>query len=144
MSNLRINGKEFVDALVDEAMIHTNNYDDTLQTNSANRSAFNPNGTVRVYDTRLGRMIPLQGVRMRARRWFDVNEAVTDQNGWYKTAGFKRPANYSLVFETGNFDIQSGTFGQAMIDGPKQGILFLVSKLDFLNMFMENLHYENN
>jgi len=135
VSNLRINGKGFVDALVDEAMILTKNYDDTLQTNSANRSAFNPNGTVRVYDTRLGKMIPLQGVRMRARRWFDVNEAVTDQNGWYQTSGFKRPANYSLVFEAGSFDIRSGTFGQAMIDGPKQSSSWNVDLWDGVNRF---------
>ncbi len=135
VANLRINGKGFVDALVDEAMILTKNYDDTLQMNSTNRAAWNPNGTVRVYDTRLGKLIPLQGVRMRARRWFDVNEAVTDQNGWYQTGGFKRPANYSLVFETGGFDIRSGTFGQAMIDGPKQKSSWNVDLWDGVNRF---------
>jgi hypothetical protein len=135
VANLRIHGKGFVDALVDEAMILTKNYDDTLQTNSNNRAAWNPNGIVKVYDTRLGKLIPLQGVRMRARRWFDVNEAVTDHNGWYQTGGFKRPANYSLVFETGGFDIRSGTFGQAMIDGPKQKSSWNVDLWDGVNRF---------
>ncbi|GAL83937.1 hypothetical protein Belba_2963 [Sporocytophaga myxococcoides] len=135
VANLRIHGKGFIDALVDEAMILTKNYDDTLQTNNTNRITWNPNGTVRVYDTRLGKLIPLQGVRMRARRWFDVNEAVTDQNGWYQTGGFKRPANYSLVFETGGFDIRSGTFGQAMIDGPKQKSSWNVDLWDGVNRF---------
>jgi hypothetical protein len=135
-ANQRIAGKSFVEALVNEAMILTKNYSDTITTNlSFARTTFNPNGTVRVFDTRLNKLVPLQGVKMRARRWFDVREATTDANGWYQTSGFKNAANYSLIFETGGFDVRTGTFGQATIDGPKQSSSWNVDLWDGTNRF---------
>ncbi len=135
-ANKRVAGKSFVEALVNEAMILTKNYSDTVTTNlSFARTTFNPNGTVRVFDTRLNTLVPLQGVKMRARRWFDVREATTDANGWYQTSGFKNAANYSLIFETEGFDVRTGTFGQATIDGPKQSSSWNVDLWDGTNRF---------
>lgn len=150
-TNLRISGKSFADALVTEAMILTKNYADTVTLNLANaRVAFNPSGYVAVFDTRLGKLIPLVGVKMRARRWFDVREAYTDVNGWYQTSGFKNPANYSLIFETPAFDVRSGTFGQATIDGPKQDTPWNLFLWDGVNRFYAHVfrgavryHYGN-
>lgn len=150
-ANLRVAGKSFVDALVTEAMILTKNYADTVTVNLANaRVAFNPSGYVGVMDTRLNRLIPLVGVKMRARRWFDVREAYTDLNGWYQTSGFKNPANYSLVFETPAFDVRTGTFGQATIDGPKQDSPWNLFLWDGVNRFYAHVfrgairyHYGN-
>lgn len=63
-STFKILDKSFVDALVDEAMILTGNYSDTLKTNLSNaRTLWTPSGTVRVFDTRLNALIPLQGVK---------------------------------------------------------------------------------
>ena len=133
-ANQRIAGKSFVDALVNEAMVLTQNYSDTITADLRfARTTFNPNGTVRVFDTRLNTMVPLQGVKMRARRWFDVREAITDANGWYQTSGFKKAANYSLIFETDGFDVRTGTFGQATIDGPKQSSSWNVDLWDGTN-----------
>lgn len=133
-ANQRIAGKSFVDALVNEAMVLTQNYSDTIAADlSFARTTFNPNGTVKVFDTRLNALVPLQGVKMRARRWFDVREATTDANGWYQTSGFKKAANYSLIFETDGFDVRTGTFGQATIDGPKQSSSWNVDLWDGTN-----------
>jgi hypothetical protein len=138
--NLRISGKSFIDALVDEAMILTKNYSDTLKTDYSNmRTTFNPSGIVAVFDTRLNKLIPLQGVKMRARRWFDTRETTTNADGWYQTSGFKREANYSLVFETNHFDIRTGTFGQATIDGPKSDNPWNVILWDGVNRFYSHV-----
>jgi hypothetical protein len=119
---MRLAGKSFVDALVDEAMILTKNYSDTLKVDTAanGRTSWDPMGTVQVFDTRLGTLIPLVGVKMRARRWFDIREGYTNNAGYYQLPGFKRDANYALFYESSNFDVRTGTFGQAWIDGPKQ------------------------
>ncbi|MBC7450144.1 MAG: hypothetical protein H7259_01500 [Cytophagales bacterium] len=135
-ANFRTNGQSFVETLVNEAMVLTKNYSDTIATDFSNaRTAFNPNGTVRVFDTRLNQLVPLQGVKMRARRWFDVREATTNADGWYQTSGFKNAANYSLIFEAGAYDVRTGTFGQATIDGPKQSSSWNVDLWDGVNRF---------
>lgn len=119
----KVANKSFLDALIDEAMVLTKNYSDTLQPKKSKggRTAWNPSGTIRVFDTRLNSLIPLVGVKVCARRWFTTYSTTTDANGYYYSPwGFDRPANYSLYFETWAFDVRSGTFGQAWIDGPKQ------------------------
>lgn len=126
----------FVDQLVDQAMILTKNYADVAQPVSNSKAArWTPQGTVRVFDTRLNRLIPLVGVRMRARRWFDIRETFTNDNGYYQLASFERPANYALFFETNKFDIRGGLVGQAWIDGPKQSSPWNVDIWDGVNRF---------
>ncbi|MCY7357278.1 MAG: hypothetical protein LH609_07360 [Rudanella sp.] len=119
-----IGGKSFLDAFVDEALILTKNYADTLKLKTlktGGRLAWNPSDRVRVFDTRLNQLIPLYGVKIQARRWFTYRLAWTDNNGdYFCPDSFDRPANYSLWFERSDFDVRSGTFGQAWIDGPKQ------------------------
>lgn len=120
---VKVSGKSFLDALIDEAMIMTENYADTLNTKKikGGRVSWNPSGTIRVFDTRLQTLIPLIGVEVRARRWFTTYSLSTDVNGNYWSPwDFDRPANYSLYFQTWAFDVRTGTFGQAWIDGPKQ------------------------
>jgi hypothetical protein len=132
----KVSGKPFVTALVDEAMVLTQNYSDTIKIRSAGgRRAWDPSGTVRVFDTRLGRLIPLVGVTMRARRWFDIRETSTDGNGNYRLPGFNNPANYALYYETWAFDVRTGTFGQAWIDGPKQDTPWDVDLRDGVDQF---------
>ena len=149
---MRLAGQSFVDALVDEAMILTKNYSDTLKVNTAanGRTDWDPSGTVQVWDTRLNRNIPLFGVTMRARRWFDIREGYTNSAGYYQLPGFKRDANYALFFESGNFDVRTGTFGQAWIDGPKQSSPWDVTLSDGVLRFYAHVfrgahryHHEN-
>ncbi len=84
-------------------------------------SKWYPSGRVTVFDNRLGKFIPVQGVKIQARRWFDVATAVTDTDGKFEMKeGFRHPVNYRLIWETNRFDIRSGTFGQAQLPGPKK------------------------
>jgi hypothetical protein len=74
-----------------------------------------------VYDTRLRTYIPLAGVKVQARRWFDVESAITDDKGFFRmNDSFRKEVQYKLIFERDKFDIRSGTFGQATVHGPKR------------------------
>jgi len=141
-AGMRLAGKSFVDALVDEALILTKNYSDTLKVNTAanGRTAWDPRGTVQVFDTRLARLIPLVGVQMRARRWFDIREGYTNNAGYYQLPGFKREANYALFYESPHFDVRTGTFGQAWIDGPKQDTPWDVTLQDGVQRFYAHVY----
>ncbi len=119
----KVAGKSFLDALIDEALIMTKNYGDTLKVKKpkGGRVSWNPSGTIQVWDTRLNQFIPLVGIKVQARRWFTYYIVNTNQNGYFESPwGFERPANYSLWFESWGFDVRTGTFGQAWIDRPKQ------------------------
>lgn len=65
--------------------------------------------------------IPLEGITVRARRWFTTHEGMTDANGNFTCDGiFVRDANYSIKWERWDFDIRDGSYGQAYYNGPKQ------------------------
>lgn len=65
--------------------------------------------------------IPLEGVEVRARRWFTTHKGYTDSNGNFTCDGtFERDANYSIKWERHDFDIRDGSYGQAYYNGPKQ------------------------
>jgi hypothetical protein len=84
------------------------------------KSKWTPSGRITVYDSRLKKNIPLAGVKIQARRWFDVENAITTAEGFYRmNDSFKKEVRYKLIFERDKFDIRSGTFGQATIHGPK-------------------------
>jgi len=115
------NNKNAIIELANTPMKLTGNEKDTLRTGTIARSTYRPSGRIRVMDTRLNAYIPLRGVRIEARRWFTTHHAYTDANGNYSVDGtFKRDCNNKLIFECGDFDVRTGTFGQASIDGPKQ------------------------
>lgn len=152
-TNTRTKNQSLADLLVKESLILTNNASDTaqIQNTSTLKTAWSPGGTIRVWDTRLNKYIPLVGVKIRARRWFTTHTATTNASGWYQTNGFKyKPVNYSLVFETDRFDIRSGTFGQVIIDGPKSGDNWNLDLWDGANRFYAHVfrgayryHYGN-
>ncbi|MGM0392788.1 MAG: hypothetical protein ACQEQB_13635, partial [Bacteroidota bacterium] len=69
--------------------------------------------------------IPMEGVTVRARRWFTTHEGMTDANGNFTCDGtFVRDANYSIKWERWDFDILEidpfGNKAQAYFNGPKQ------------------------
>jgi len=107
---------EAIDALVDEAMRITGNEEPTTRSSSK----WTPSGTIRVYDDIADGMVPLKYLKVRARRWFTTHKGYTDANGHFSCNGkFKRPANYSIVWESGRFDIRDGNILQAYYNGPK-------------------------
>ncbi|HEY0654235.1 MAG TPA: hypothetical protein VGD65_13945 [Chryseosolibacter sp.] len=91
--------------------------------NSAARknSKWTPSGKITVYDSRLKKYIPLAGVKIQARRWFEVETAITNEEGYYRmNDAFRKEVSYKLIWERDRFDIRSGTFGQAVVNGPKR------------------------
>lgn len=85
-------------------------------------SEWYPSGKITAYDDCVKKQIPLQGVKVRARRWFTTHICYTNAEGIYKSSeSFKDPANYSIVWEDNTYwDIRKGGLGQATYDGPKQ------------------------
>jgi hypothetical protein len=125
-SNSTYKDPNFINYLVDEAERLSGNglsssiTSGNISVNSSN-SSFNPQGKIQVFDTRLQRLIPLAGVKVRARRWFTIRENKTNANGdYYCATSFNRPVNYAIFYEGDSFDIRSGTYGQAWNNGPKQ------------------------
>ncbi len=66
-------------------------------------------------------LISLEGVEVRARRWFTTHKGYADSQGRFVCDGtFIRDANYSIEWERWDFDIRDGSYGQAYYNGPKQ------------------------
>lgn len=116
--------ESFVQALEDEAFLITGHLEDepSEEFSSLRRpSKWVPAGSVAVFDNRLNTYIPLEGVKVQARRWFTVKTAYTDASGHFKmSSGFRHQASYRITWERDGFDIRSGTFGQALFNGPKK------------------------
>lgn len=116
-----------IDMLVDRAMFLTGNSDNNggavvqsvSETNSS--SVWTPSGCITAYDDIVGGPVPLEGVKVLARRWFTTHTGFTDEEGNFTCDGtFKKPANYCIKWERAYWDIRSGNVGQAYYNGPKQ------------------------
>lgn len=82
-------------------------------------SEWRPSGKITVYDNYAGE-IPLVGAKVRARRWFTFHRGITNSQGRFSVDGtFKRPANYSIIWERDDWDIRNGWYGEALFNGPK-------------------------
>lgn len=82
-------------------------------------SEWHPSGKITVYDNYAGE-IPLVGAKVRARRWFAFHRSITNSQGRFSVDGtFKRPANYSIIWERDDWDIRNGWYGEALFNGPK-------------------------
>jgi hypothetical protein len=118
----RIASKELVDALVEEALRITGNLDES--TNSRIKSgSWRPKGVIKVWDNSIS--IPdwrgVEGVKVKARRWFTTHEGITNASGNYSCNGtFNRDANYSLDWERYDFALREGWLNGANINGPKK------------------------
>jgi hypothetical protein len=114
----------FYEYLEDEALRITGNLDETtLKSTSAvlRKSKWRPSGRIRVWDDVTSTHVSVEGVEVRARRWFTTHKGTTNNQGNFSCNGrFRHDANYSLKWETYHFSIRSGTVGQAKLDGPKR------------------------
>ncbi len=80
-----------------------------------------PKGTIKIYDDILNTKIGLEGAKVRAHRWFEIRESLTNANGFYDMGQeFRYPVDYTIKWERADFHIRSGTFGQAYFNGPHQ------------------------
>ncbi len=68
------------------------------------------------------RYVGLEGVEVRARRWFTTHEGITNSQGDYSCDGtFKRRANYQVQWERWHFKIRDGQSTRgAQHNGPKK------------------------
>lgn len=68
-----------------------------------------------------GSYIPIEGVKVRARRWFTTKSNLTDSNGDFIIHhSFGGDVNYLIVWERGFWDIRDGNLTQAYYNGPKK------------------------
>lgn len=68
-----------------------------------------------------GSYVGVEGVKVRARRWFTTHRGIADANGRYSCDGrFRRPANYSIDWERYEFALQDGWLNGATYNGPKK------------------------
>jgi hypothetical protein len=104
-----------VDALEVEALKITGNELEPVSPHAREQgSSWRPSGTIKLYDDYLRKDMPVVGAKVRARRWFTFHRGYTNSGGYFSVDGtFKRPANYSIKWERADWDIRSGTFGQA-------------------------------
>jgi len=87
--------------------------------NTMLRSKWIPKVTVKVYDDVKCKNIPLEGVKVRARKWFNWESSITDENGYaVMPDDYSGKVNYSIIWERDNWDIRSGSIGQAYYNGP--------------------------
>lgn len=116
--------EDYIDKLLDQAYTQTGNFDDVVGNALARGRCgrYSPRGRIEVNDTRLNTNIGLQGIRVKARRWFTTRIMLTDFNGNYSTnKTFKRPCNYSLKFGRPNFCVRKHFIpGTYRIGGPKK------------------------
>jgi hypothetical protein len=116
---------DLVDALVDEALRITNNLEESSTQGksslAARRSKWRPAGTIKVWDDVLNTFVGVEGVKVRARRWFTTHRGIANASGYYSCDGrFRRDANYSIDWERYEFALQDGWLNGATYNGPKK------------------------
>ena len=114
-----------VNTLVDEALRMTNNLPNIDSQNQKSlfrrRSKWRPAGTIRVWDDNLSRWVGVEGVEVRARRWFTTHKGIANSSGYYSCDGrFRREANYSIDWERYHFALRDGWLNGATYNGPKK------------------------
>jgi len=68
-----------------------------------------------------GSYVPMQGVKVRARRWFTTHTGITNAQGYYSCNGrFRRPANYKIKWKRHDFTIRWSAMSSAKYNGPKK------------------------
>lgn len=116
--------QEFINDLVYEAYRITDNLDDLpngVENGRSDALNWRPGGQIRVWDDKLNSWVGVQGIDVRARRWFTTHPGRTNANGEYVCKGtFLNPANYSIRWERYDYSIRSGSIGQAWLNGPKK------------------------
>jgi hypothetical protein len=65
--------------------------------------------------------VPVVGCQVRTRRWFSTETTLTLADGSFNIGvTYKHPANFSIEWDRRDFDIRSGSYGQAYFNGPKK------------------------
>lgn len=116
--------EEAIELLVNESMRLTGNLEDEeIDGNGTmgSNDKWYPSGRITAYDDIVDGQVPLQGVKVRVRRWFTTRNTYTDADGYFQfDKGFKKKVKYSIVWEGSDWDLRDGYVGQAHYRGPEQ------------------------
>lgn len=108
----------FYDALEERAYQITGNI---MSDDYVRDDWWTPTAVIKAYDDIVGGYIPLQGVKVTARRFTKVKTGITNASGYCAVNGsFKYSVNYSIKWEREYWDIRNGVIGQAYYNGPYQ------------------------
>lgn len=103
----------FSDRLVKESLRQTGNLGEWED----KRSSWRPEGRITVDDPILNQTIGIQGLRVKARRWFTTHEGYTNEKGFFVCNGtFKRKARYHFDWERYQFKIRGMNID---VEGPR-------------------------
>ena len=85
---------------------------------------WHPSGTIKLWDDKIKGYYPMQGVKVRARRWFTTKTGITNSRGYFRTGSFRRPANYYIKWSRHHFSVKWSWWlfwsTTAWYNGPKQ------------------------
>lgn len=91
---------------VENAALRLAGYEEEM-TDGSNSRKYRPKGKVEVWDTRLG-YVPVQHVKVRARRWFTIKHAWTNDDGRFEIGHrFRKKATITLIFNNGKCQIRN-------------------------------------
>lgn len=113
----------FLDQLLEEAYRLTGNeYQGKSDNTATNRLIFGtrwwPSGTISIFDEVAGRNVPVVGAKILIRQGFTVRQAITDENGYFKTSSVRGSARYIIQWERYDYSIRNGSLFQAELRGP--------------------------
>jgi hypothetical protein len=68
-----------------------------------------------------GSYVAIEGVKVRARRWFTTHTGIVNSQGYFSCDGrFRRPANYDIYWKRDDFSIRWSSLSSAKYSGPKR------------------------
>ncbi len=108
------------DLLENRSLQLTGNVNENLEQAQLKASKFYPSATIRVYDDVLNKQIPVPGVKVRARNWFNWETAITNEQGYAKMSDNFKNTDYSIAWENSEWDIRDGALFQAIYKGPNE------------------------
>lgn len=123
------NGRTSVDYgllydLEDKSLRMTGNWTEPIvsENGRCRRRCWTPTGRIRVMEraggVNLG-FLPVENVRVRARNWFVTRKDYTDSRGNFVIEAFRRPVNYSVLFETPYAKVSNLIGGKTSHNGPR-------------------------
>lgn len=112
--------EEFAQLLTDQSMWLTGYA--TTQELQTRGGSWHSSGQIRVFDTELEEYVGVPSAKVRARSWFLSSDyTLTDKYGRFRIGkSFSRSVKYTIIWETRDWDIRTGDFGQASYHGPDQ------------------------
>lgn len=143
--------ENFVDDLVDMSLKLTGNWNEN-EIVTKGKSKWRPAGTITYYDEIHQKNLGVEGLKIRAKRWFTTHVGYTNAQGYFSCDGeFKRPADYSLNFEREDFHVKDQEIVRNDLKGDwnyhiireevEHGPLKVTSTYTYATIFRAAYHY---